>query len=262
MTQTIEDSVLKEFKAGKASLERTLLGISGLRTEEEIAEYTAKIDYIENQFKEWYSSAENAKTPMQALFDYLWSTKTDRYNKNFLLTDIIDNQLNENPEQKVGDCVGLTSLYTVLGQRLGLDLAVLRNPEHILSLLTDDDENIIVENTNHEGFDYNIDLSHYQEEDPNALVAIVLGKIGNFNYTSTRYEDAIIYYNKALELEPESFNSLLTRGCAKSVLGKYEEAIEDFNKIIELSKNYIGVDDYKQLAEQHKQNAEKNLYRK
>ena len=47
-------------------------------------------------------------------------------------------------------------------------------------------------------------------------------------------QEAIEDFNKAIELKPDDAQSYFSRGIAKTKLGKHEEAIEDFNKAIEL----------------------------
>ena len=52
------------------------------------------------------------------------------------------------------------------------------------------------------------------------------------------YENAIIYYNKAIELNPDDAIAYNNRGCAKVDLKDYTGAIEDYNKGIELKPDY------------------------
>ena len=47
----LEDKIIAEFKDGKASVERTLLAVSGLETEEAIYSYQRKLDFIQEDFE-------------------------------------------------------------------------------------------------------------------------------------------------------------------------------------------------------------------
>ena len=49
---------------------------------------------------------------------------------------------------------------------------------------------------------------------------------------------ALAYYNKSLEMNPESFYSLNNRGYTLNLLEKYQEAMRDFNKAIELNPRF------------------------
>ena len=51
MTTSLEDITLEEFKAGNASVEKTLLVVSGLSTEDAVEQYVAKLDKLEKNFK-------------------------------------------------------------------------------------------------------------------------------------------------------------------------------------------------------------------
>ena len=53
-----------------------------------------------------------------------------------------------------------------------------------------------------------------------------------------KYEEAIVYYNKAIELDPNYTDAYNDRGFTKYYLGQYEDSIKDFNKVIELTPNY------------------------
>ena len=50
-------------------------------------------------------------------------------------------------------------------------------------------------------------------------------------------EEAILDYNKAIELNPSNDNAYSNRGNAKDDLGRKKEAILDYNKAIELNPN-------------------------
>ena len=57
---------------------------------------------------------------------------------------------------------------------------------------------------------------------------------GKAKYKLGKYQDAIEDYNKAIELKPDYVDAYYNRGIAKANLGKFQEAIEDCNKVIEL----------------------------
>ena len=79
----LEDKIIAEFKDGKASVERTLLAISGLETEEEIFSYQRKLDFIQEDFEKSCPKRAGDYQTAELLFDYLWRTKPNRYNGDF-----------------------------------------------------------------------------------------------------------------------------------------------------------------------------------
>ena len=232
----LEDKIIAEFKDGKASVERTLLAISGLETEEEIFSYQRKLDFIQEDFEKSCPKRAGDYQTAELLFDYLWRTKPNRYNGDFLLTEVIDNQFDENKKKGVGDCVGLTSLYTVLGQRLGLNLSVLLSTNHILNLLFCNQE-IVVENNNIRGFDSEFE-SGYKKTDLIGLVASVINNKGHVKQRLGDLKCALRDYNRAIELEPDFASAFNNRGVVKDNSGDYEGALRDYNRAIELEPDF------------------------
>jgi len=238
MTTSLEDITLEEFKAGNASVEKTLLVVSGLSTEDAVEQYVAKLDKLEKNFKRNNSMKKGNYALAKALFDYLGETKYDRYNLDCLLANVIDNQLSEDSNQTVGDCVGLTSLYTVLGQRIGLDLSVFKSMKHILNCMTENHKEIFIENIQRFGFDIVYPKNDFKKEKLSALVAVTLNSRGLDKYNNAQYQGAIRDYDRAIELNPDYETAFNNRGIAKEKMGEYAGAIEDYDRAIELEPNY------------------------
>jgi len=248
---SLEEQLIQDIKAGNTvSLERGLLIISGLNTEGEIETYAQKLDQIYNGFVERLTSKsplspESTRKYMTRsmakwLFEYLWNTKPKRCNSNFLLTDVIDAQLNPNIHQKVGSCVGLTSLYTVLGLREGLDLTILVSDSHIVSRLRIDSANFCnIDNTDPLGFDCHIKEEEFLEYPPVKLVANVLNSRGMTVEITENLAEAKEDYEKAIEVNPDYANAYNNRGNIKLKQGDYAGAIEDYNRAIGLNALFV-----------------------
>ncbi|MEK6863531.1 MAG: tetratricopeptide repeat protein [Nanoarchaeota archaeon] len=271
----LEDKIIAEFKDGKASVERTLLAVSGLETEEAIYSYQRKLDFIQKDFERSCPERAGNYQTAKSLFDYLWETKPKRYNGDFLLAKVIDNQLDEDKDKTVGNCVGLTSLYSVLGRRLDLDMAVLASYEHFLTIFYDGERAIAVENVKRSGFDdvdalfkpefrvgrlsllvaETLNSRGYHKEDSGDLQgaladyntaiglepdnAVIINNRGVIKYTSKDFNGALADYNLAIELKPDVAFAFNNRGNVKSNLGDFEGAIADYNKAIELDPDYV-----------------------
>jgi tetratricopeptide (TPR) repeat protein len=246
----LEEKLIQDVKAGRdVSLERGLLIISGLKTEKKIRTYTQKLDQIYNGFIEKLrsksplslASTRDYMTTSMAkwLFEYLWNTKPKRCNGNFLLSDVIDAQLNPDINQKVGSCVGLTSLYTVLGLRESLELTILVSESHMVNRLRVDDTIYNVDNTDPLGFDYNLNEKDFLEYPPLMLLANVLNSRGMAQERREKFEQAKGAYNKAIEINPEYANAYNNRGNIQTKQADYKGAIKDYDKAIELNSQFV-----------------------
>ena len=248
----LEEKLIQDISSGKSvSLERGLLIISGLKTEGEIETYTEKLDqihegFIERQISKSPLSPASARRYMTRsmakwLFEYLWNTKPRRCNSNFLFTHVIDAQLNPDIHQKVGSCIGLTSLYTVLGLREGLDLTILVSDSHVLNRLRVDDTIDNIDNTDPQGFDCSIREEEFLEHPPVKLLANVLNARGMVKERAENLSEAKEDYEKATEVNPDYANAYNNRGNINSKQGDYVGAVEDYNRAIELSSQFIEV---------------------
>jgi hypothetical protein len=246
-----EEKLIRDIRAGnRVSLERGLLIISGLQTETEIETYSQKLDRIYVEFIERLtaksplslSSTRNhlPRTMAEWLFEHLWNTKPRRCNSNFLLTDIIDAQLSPDVNQKVGSCVGLTSLYTVLGLREGLNLTILVSGSHIINRLRIDSAHFCnIDNTDPLGFDCSINEEEFLEYPPIKLVANVLNSRGMALERVDDLEKAREDYEKAIEVNPDYANAYNNRGNIRAKQKKYAEATADYNRAIYLDGQFI-----------------------
>jgi len=247
---SLEAKLVRGIKAGRTvSLERGLLIISGLKTEEEIGEYVRKLDLIQHGFIERVRSKSSLSLPTlrkylagskaRFLFDYLWSTKPKRCNSNFLLTDVIDAQLNTDINQKVGSCVGLTSLYTVLGMREGLNLTILVSGSHIVNRLRVGETTYSIDNTDPLGFDCEISGKNFFEYPAIGLLANVWNSRGIAQERLDNLRGAEEDYNAAIELNPRYANAYNNRGNVKLKQGDYSRAIEDYSRAIQFNSALV-----------------------
>ena len=65
--------------------------------------------------------------------------------------------------------------------------------------------------------------------------------IGDFFCSLSKYEEAIVDYNKAITLNPNFVDAWNFRGSTKFLLQRYEEVIADFDKAIALNPDFIDV---------------------
>lgn len=63
---------------------------------------------------------------------------------------------------------------------------------------------------------------------------------GNAAYTSKNFEEAIKWYDEALQADPRSTDALNNRSAANYALGRYDAAVEDAKRSIKVSSNSKG----------------------
>lgn len=175
----------------------------------------------------------------QVLFQRLWQAKPHRYQAGgeFRLNRVINAQIDPKKD-RVGNCLGLTLLYNVLGQKLGLKLGAVHLEEafglrpHVFSLLHAGGKTIDVENVLPQGFDYRGHGAnqHRVEWTDKELVADIYLSQGNRWFDRDRLELAIRCYNKAIRLNPAYERAHLNKGMALARLGRPNEAGESLGQ--------------------------------
>ncbi|MCY7385717.1 MAG: tetratricopeptide repeat protein [Microcoleus sp. CAN_BIN18] len=68
--------------------------------------------------------------------------------------------------------------------------------------------------------------------------AEVWKKRGDEQFELGNFEEAIVSYDKALEIKPDKHEAWNNRGCALDDLGRFEEAIASFDKALELKPDF------------------------
>ncbi|HBZ54263.1 MAG TPA: hypothetical protein DEO88_02560 [Syntrophobacteraceae bacterium] len=277
-----EKAILDWIREGTpVSIEKALLILSGLETDTAIRAYQKKIDDIFGRFADKCDRQQFAgrsqpppymhRTIAQCLFDYLWNSKPKRFGESFLITEVVDAQLNPDLHCAVGTCVGLTSLYSVLGLRAGLHLTLLVTSDHLLNRLRLGQQTVDLDHTDPLGFDCPA-RKHSREFPLQMLAANVLncrglrnaanghasaakadyGKAifvnpeyanafnnrGNLRLGDQDLEGAIADYTEAIRLNPGFCEAYCNRGIAKHRLGRFEEARQDYHLAMETDAEY------------------------
>jgi tetratricopeptide (TPR) repeat protein len=158
---------------------------------------------------------------------------------DFLLTEVIDAQLNPEIDRTVGSCVGLTSLYTVLGLRENLNLTIMMSDSHILNRLTVGGTVTNIDNTDQLGFDCAIEERTFSEYEPVKLLANVINSRGMLHERLGRFESAEEDYGKAIAINPEYSNAYNNRGNMKAKRTDYSQAIKDYTRAIDLNGEFV-----------------------
>lgn len=243
-----EQSILHKIRNGETvSLEKALLVLSGLKTEEEIRSYQGKIDEIFARFLkkcDEKSLSRQSKLPLylhrlvaKCLFEYLWDSKPKRFGEYFLLTDVVDAQFDSDIDHLVGTCVGLTSLYSVLALRAGLNLSLLVDSAHLLNRLRVGEQTTDIDHTDPQGFGCR-NCEDFLEFPLLTLTANVLNSRGLRNERDGRFAAARADYQKAILVNPKYANAYNNRGNIRFWNDDIDGAIADYTTAVRLNPNF------------------------
>lgn len=160
----LEEKLVSDLSQGKQigediDLEEALLIAGGVQDSQTLKGYQEKLDALQTQILPRGNDSMDVEGDSysrlgvaRGIFHALWRTKPNRYNNHFLLPQVLDAQLSEDGAQQVGNCLGLTSLYTVLAKRTGLSTGVFLKENHIGSVVRSAGIQAFVENTSPDGF--------------------------------------------------------------------------------------------------------------
>jgi tetratricopeptide (TPR) repeat protein len=227
------------FRTPQPDLAWGALIASGAKNSKDLDSYLAKINALHQQLKaEIPARGEFQKA--RALFDWLWTKKPDRYQYqgNSRLTDILDALLSPKIE-KVGTCLGLTVLYHVLAQRLGLKVKAVHVEDafgqgpHVFSVLYTGQGTIDIEHILPNGFDFKGHLHNpgRTEWGDAELIADIYHSTGNKFFEQGSHEEAVQNYGKAIRLNPKYTKAYLNRALALLMLGRDKEAAKDLEQV-------------------------------
>jgi tetratricopeptide (TPR) repeat protein len=167
----------------------------------------------------------------RTLFKWLWKKKPGRYKPHgsFRLNEVIDAQIEEMPGP-VGNCLGLTLLYNSLLKLTGIEPLGLFIENafdigpHVLTMIQIDEISIDVENILPNGFDYKGHLNRTRTLwGDRELVADIYNSRGNEHFERGELKQALLAYNRAIELNPLYERARLNRAILLDRIKTHEE---------------------------------------
>ena len=226
------------FSTAQPDLAWGALIASGVNKTTDLDSYLAELNTLYQQIAPEIPAGSKLKKA-EALFDWLWANKPNRYQYqgNFRLQDVLNAQLDPHVE-KVGNCLGLTVLYNALAQRFGLDVKAVYLEEahgrlsHVFSTFATGNTTIDIDNIFPFGFDFKDHLGNPERVlwGNSGLIADIYHSIGWALHEQGKLEGAILNYSKAIRLNPKYAKAYLNRGIALSLLGREDEARKDLEK--------------------------------
>ncbi len=182
-------------------------------------QYSARLDWMALQVRAYLSSAPSPKEIIQAINTFLFEQQhikfppqsvfmkdIDRYT---LLASVMDNHL--------GVCLGVTTVYLALAQRLELPLEIITPPGHIFVRYRNGDHVINIETTArgiHVPSESYLGVNTYRlpQRDMREVVGMTHVNQASVYLHSARHQEAKIAYEKAQQYMPND-------GLVKELLG-------------------------------------------
>jgi len=227
------------FRTPQPDLAWGALIASGVKNQVDLDKYLAKLNTLYQQVAPEIPAASELRIA-GALFDCLWREKRNRCERrgSYRLTEVLDAQLDPKIE-KVGNCLGLTVLYHVLAQRLGLKLKAVHVEDafgqgpHVFSILYTGRGTIDIEHILPHGFDFKGHLHNpgRTEWGDAGLIADIYHSTGNKLFEQGNHKEAVQSYSKAIRLNPGYTKAHLNRALALFMLGRDKEATKDLERV-------------------------------
>lgn len=230
-------------------LESALIVASGADDVDSFKDYKKKVSAIDRDFREKNPLLDNFSEPVKArkLYDFIKQDKGIYDMKKTKLTDVVDSFLEG--DENIGNCLGLTSLYSVLAQRNGLRPAIMANKRHVFNFMLDHssgDVYIIDLSARNDGFvgtsqddvNYSMINNYLSENDfkmyvPEKLVPITYNnrasmESGDDKEIFTQLRKGI-YSDEGMKLDvvKDSFNKVLKRLYESG--NSYEDLLSSFH---------------------------------
>jgi hypothetical protein len=207
-----EDRLFQEARAGKfdrCSFSEACLIAGGVAAPADRKKYLDRLDAIEAAARKAAAGSQSVAEDGARLLRFLHAGPMAKGYKEE------QSDLHVLLDTGTFNCVSSAVLYTVMGQRLGIDVRAVQLPRHVFSVLVTRDRRIDVETTNARGFDPDplrrdgparADRPHdsRREVGPSGLAGMVAFNHGVGLIEKKRFPEAVRANVFALGLDPES----------------------------------------------------------
>jgi len=206
-----------------------------------VPNYLRRIDVMAKELRTKLQNKAEPHDIVQVINDYLFKEQGFRYEEGVhFLNAVLD--------QKRGSCVGLSTLYIALTQRLKIRCFAVNIPRHEFVRFTKGNTKINIEvmngGTQHSdewyakecriGVDAIKKGVYLQDMSVKELLSNILNNRGNVRRLGGEYDKATRDLDLALLLYPKSVDAYYSRGITHADMGQYNEGIKDCNAALAL----------------------------
>ena len=237
---------------------KTITDISfAFYTNEELNYSSNQLDEMLKRLSVKFKNTNSEKEKIGILNTFLFNEMHFQYEKS--LDNIKFALLPSVVKERKGNCIGLSTLYLYLGQKLNLPVWGVAAPNHIFVRLKEDKGSVNIEladfgnsHSNQEyaeqfGISKEMETAIYMKDLSNQEVA------GVAYLSSGRIDDAIIQLNKALKYNPVNARTYSNLGSAYDDKGEYDLAIISYKKALQIEPDSNAIKNNLSIAEKHRQ---------
>lgn len=215
-------------------------------------DYLTKIDLMADEIKKGLGNTKEPEKIIQAINDYFRQKKVaaESVTKEIIIANFM---LNKVVDSMKGNCLGLSTLYWSLAERLNLPLQAIVIPQHVFLVYDNGRTSRYIEATargaelSRDDYikkirsfigdtipKYNIgDEIKFRRISKQQFIGLILYNRGVYYLKKNKYNDALTDFSWDLILDPESTESHKNRGVIYLKQVKYSEARDDFKKVLE-----------------------------
>lgn len=234
---TLEAQLVDDILSGRdIDIERGILIASGCG-EKQIAEYKAKLEQLQEQFKEYISGKDTAGLVerAKAIHEFVWDgiCYTPR-GRILLYPEALDARIYKQPIGE-NDCAGASPLCAMLGLKNGITFRVLLRPEHVMLRLKAE-RTVDINCISPSGFDINSSRC-YSGLKEYGLIALMSAA---FNNRGCRYGNCRLRHKArnmftwSIAITPNA-TAYRNRATAKEAMGDWAGYAEDMQMYRELA---------------------------
>jgi len=219
-------------------------------------DYLHKIDQMADEIKKNLGNAKEPEKIIQAINDYFRQKKVvaESVTKEIIIANFM---LNKVVDSMKGNCLGLSTLYWSLAERLNLPLQAIVIPQHVFLIYDNGRNSRFIEATSR-GAEvsreeyikktrslvgdtipkYNIgDEIKFRHVSKQQFIGLMLYNRGVYYLKKSKNSDALSDFNWTLILDPENNEAYKNRGGIYLQQGNFSEARDDFKKVLELQSD-------------------------
>lgn len=235
MLNEIEQRTIEKIIKSEFDLAETLFVFSGINNDEELQQYQSKLEQFVDDALKFIGENKNDHYKAFFLSEFLSVVDRPMYGENVKLTEVLDSQLGL-LEGKIGSCTGLSYLYTVMAEKLGLNVKLLfsdrgTSNSHVSNIVYTDEGPIHIENTDIRNSGSK-KIPEGETKDKKYAIYSILHTLGCNNAEQNNFDIALKYFDIGVKLFKDEPEILFCRANAYKDSGNFDLAIHDYFNVI------------------------------